>query len=394
MIATIPRAARGNARSGRRLSRAAAATSLLALLVLDAACGGGDGSGAGQGGGNGGREAGQGDSPTHVAVVTVSRGTVVSRYTTTATLEAKNRAAVQARAAGPIEKLLVEEGDTVQEGQVLLHLEDTQARIRLQKASIALRQETTMFERQKASLNKEVITQAEYDLAQTGMEAAQAERELAEEELSFTRVRAPFAGRIVSRTVDLGQSVSVGDELFSLANFNPLLARVHVPGKEIGTLRIGQVVSIVLDSNKQPLIGHVDLISPVIDPTTGTIKVTVKIDAYPEGTRPGDFAHVTIVTEKHEEVLRVPNIAMFEDRGDQIVYVAADSVAARRVVVPGFIDDLYTEITTGLVDGEQVIVKGHRSLRDAAPIIVLEGDTRDADATASESTTAQAREGS
>ena len=85
---------------------------------------------------------------------------------------------------------------------------------------------------------------------------------------------------------------------------------------------------------------------------------------------------------------------MFEDRGDQIVYVAADSVASRRVVVPGFIDERFTEITDGLTDGERVVVKGQRSLRDEARIIVLEGDKRDAGAIPSQSETAQAREGS
>jgi RND family efflux transporter MFP subunit len=356
----------------------------IAVVLAVAACGSegeGNAAGAGQGGPGGARQ--RGDSPIHVAVAPVQRGTVVSRYTTTATLEARNLALIEARVAGPVEKLLAEEGDEVAAGQELLHLEDTEARIELQKAEIALRQEHNMFERQKESLAKEVITQAEFDLAQTNRDAAEAERDLARETLSYTRVKAPFAGRIVARSVDLGQTVNVGDELFWIANFKPLLARVHVPAKEIGSLRVGQGVSIVLDSHRQELRGTVDLISPVIDPTTGTIKVTVKIDEYPEGTRPGDFAHVTIVTERHDDVLRVPNIAMFEDRGDQIVYVATDSVATRRVVQPGFIDEQYTEIVEGLTDAERVVVKGQRSLRDGARIEILEDAEGAAEATAS-----------
>jgi len=360
----------------RFLLRSWTGTLIAAGIVLGSvSCGGEGGSGGAAGGGeraNGGGGGNRGETPIHVAVSPVERGTVVARYTTTATLEARNQALIEARVGGLVQSLEVEEGDQVREGQVLLQLEDTQARINLQKAEIALRQETNMFERQKASLNKQVITQAEFDLAQANRDAAEAERDLAREQLSWTHVTAPFAGRITSREVDLGQTVNVGDPLFRIANFNPLLARVHVPGKEIGSLRPGQGVAIVLDSSQQELRGTVELISPVIDPTTGTIKVTVKIDDYPEGTRPGDFAHVTIVTEVHDNVLRVPNIAMFEDRGDQIVYVATDSVATRRVVEPGFIDEEFTEITSGLQDGERVVVKGQRSLRDGQVIKILD----------------------
>jgi membrane fusion protein (multidrug efflux system) len=401
MISTVdarPMSTPGQGRPTTRL-RLFAFYLLSATMIAVGGCGGDDAPeqgnrGSGGGGKSGGRGAGK-DSPIHVAVSPVTRGTVVSRYTTTATLEAKNRASIEARAAGLVEALLVEEGDRVEANQVLLHLEDTQARLRLQKAEINLRQEQTMFGRQKASLDREVITQAEYDLAEAAMEAAQAERDLTKDDLSHTRVRAPFAGRIIARQVDLGQTVSIGAELFTIANFTPMLARVHVPGKEIGSLQVGQPVSIVLDSNKQELHGSVDLISPVIDPATGTIKVTVKIDSYPEGTRPGDFAHVTIVTESHENVMRVPNNATYEDRGDQIVYVASDSIATRRVVETGFVDDDFTEVLSGVADGERVVVKGQRSLRDQAAIIILETPKEPtAETLSAQEASAQSREGS
>ncbi|MCK5408614.1 MAG: hypothetical protein KAJ37_14190, partial [Candidatus Krumholzibacteria bacterium] len=121
--------------------------------------------------------------------------------------------------------------------------------------------------------------------------------------------------------------------------------------------------------------GIIDLVSPVIDPTSGTIKVTVEIPEYPPDTRPGDFAEVSIVTEKRAGTMLVPKIAVFTDRGDQIVYVAADSTAERRVIELGFEDDQHAEILSGVAEGENVVVKGQRSLKNGAPIKILEADT-------------------
>ncbi|MCK4775070.1 MAG: efflux RND transporter periplasmic adaptor subunit, partial [Candidatus Krumholzibacteria bacterium] len=146
--------------------------------------------------------------------------------------------------------------------------------------------------------------------------------------------------------------------------------------KEFKKLKADQKVTIILDSTRQKLEGRIKLVSPVIDPTSGTIKVTVEIPKYPADTRPGDFAEVSIVTEKRMESVLVPKIAVFTDRGDQICYVAvADSTAERRVIELGFEDDQHAEILSGVAEGENVVVKGQRSLKNGAPIKILEADT-------------------
>ncbi len=345
----------------------------LAVVAALPACGNDSGGAPGAARAAGGRDRSQ-DPPTSVAVEPVTRGTVVARYTTTATLEAENRAEILARTQGVVEKLLCEEGDRVRSNQELLLLDDDEVRLRLQQAEVGLKEQRSIFERQEASFKKEVVSAAEFDLAKANVEKAEVERDLAEHTLSLTRVRAPFNGTITQRLVEVGQSVSEGTPLFAIASFDPLLARIHVPAKEMGSLRVGQAVELVLDSNAKRLNGVVRLVSPVIDPSSGTVKVTVHVTDYPEGTRPGDFAQVNVVTQRHEDVLRVPNVAVFEDRGENVVYVAQDSVAHRRVVDVGFIDDTHTEIRSGLEAGEIIVVKGQRSLRDGGRIRILETD--------------------
>ena len=324
------------------------------------------------GGPGGGPNGAPAEPPAHVAVVPAERGVAVQQYATTATLEAENHAQVLARTSGVVSKLLFEEGLQARNGQELLVLDDSEARLRLRQAEVEVAKQSAIFERQKSSFEQQVISTAEFDLARTNYEAAQAALEVAQHQLSYSHVKAPFAGMITKRLVQLGQTVNVGTPLFEIANFRPLLARIHVPAKEMGTLREGQEATLTLDSSGDRIPGAVSLVSPVVDASTGTIKVTVSMNEYPAGTRPGDFVQVRVTTARHENALRVPNLAVFEDRGEKIVYVAQDSVAQRRPVQLGFIDETHTEVTAGVEPGERIITKGQRSLQDGGRIRILE----------------------
>jgi membrane fusion protein (multidrug efflux system) len=319
------------------------------------------------------------EPPTHVAVLPVTRGVALQRYATTATLEAENTAQILARTGGVVTSLAVEEGDGVRNKQVLLVLDDAEAQLRVRQAEVELAKQQSIWQRQKSSFEQQVISKAEFELAKTNFEAAEAQLDMARQQLAYTRVQAPFAGTITRRVVNVGQTVNIGSPLFEIANFTPLRAKVHVPAKEIGTLRQGQTAELVLDTSGARLSGIVRLVSPVVDPSTGTVKITIDVVEYPPGTRPGDFVKVSVVTAHHENALRVPNLAVFEDKGERVVYVAQDSVAARRPVDVGFVDDTHTEILKGIEAGEAVIVKGQRALKDGGRIRILEGAAAEAE---------------
>jgi membrane fusion protein (multidrug efflux system) len=220
---------------------------------------------------------------------------------------------------------------------------------------------------------QDLVSAEEFETVKSDLKSAEAEEGLARLTLSYTRVTAPFNGAVVSRLVDVGQNVNVGTPLFVLSDFDPLLARVFVPSREFKKLKPDQPVDLVLESSRHRLRGRIKLVSPVIDPSSGTIKVTVEIPDYPDGVRPGDFAEVRIVTESRTGSTLVPKIALVTDHGEQVVYVAADSTAERRVVDVGFEDDDFAEILDGISPGEPVVVKGQRSLKHGTPIKVLEG---------------------
>jgi len=371
--------------------------SVLALValcaVLAAGCGGGDRSTPqaqaqqrpGGSRGPGGVPAALPPAPVAVAEVTV--GPIASYYHATASLEANKQAEVLARAEGVVGELLAEEGDTVPRGGALLRIDNDEYRFRLEQSEARTAQLRAAFERLQAMRQEEIATEEEMEAARADLASAEADEGLARLALSYTTVTAPFAGVVTERHIDPGENVSAGTPLFSLADVTPLLARVHVPSREFRELELDQDVQLVLDSTGERLSGRIDLISPVIDPASGTIKVTVEVPDYPAGIRPGDFAAVHVVTELRPDALLVPRVAVVTEKGESVVFVVeagpdGGPVASRRPVTVGFTDDDHAQLLGGVAAGERVVVRGQRSLKPGQPLQVLEGPGAEAPAAA------------
>lgn len=349
----------------------------VAVAILTAATGcnkGGDGTSQAAGGpGGGGPPGGQKQPPVPVAVSVAATGPIASYYTATATLAAEREADILARVSGVVQKLMVEEGDIVSEGQELLRIDNAEYQFRLEQAQADRADLQSRLDRLSKMKEQELVSAEEYETVVNDLSAARAAEGMAKLNLSYTKVTAPFSGRVVTRRVDAGQTVNNGTSLFVLSDFKPLLARVHVPAKEFNQLRPDQAVDLVLESSGTKLRGRIKLVSPTIDPSSGTIKVTVEINNYPDGVRPGDFAQVKIVTEQRTNSTLVPKIALVNDRGEQVLFISqADTTCERRVVEVGFQDDANAEIMKGINVGERVVVKGQRSLKHGSAIKVVD----------------------
>jgi len=362
-------------------SQGAAAAAAACVLLASLACGG-DGASAE----NAAREAGgsgsEGPPPLPamaVAVEPVDRGSIATYYSATASLDPDKQADILARTSGIVERLLAEEGDRVAAGEVLLDLEDDEYRHRLTLAEVDVDQQRLRFERAQKMLSEGLTSTEAFETARRDLSSAEASLELAQLELSYTHVRAPFTGRVVRRLVDPGQTVANGTPLFTLADMSRLLARVFVPAKEFRSIEPDQPVQLVVTSTGDRLVGRIDLVNPMVDPASGTIKVTVAVTDYPPTTRPGDFVEVSIVTDRHEGALLIPRIAVVSERGQRSVFVAEGDSASRRTVEVGFEDDENAEIVAGIDEGDLIVVQGQRALRDGQPITILDRMDLDSD---------------
>ncbi len=344
---------------------------LLGMLSLVLAACGEDAKEAPNPGAAGGDAAAQ-QKPEPVAVKRVRFGEAKSIFSTTATLEAEQSADVVARTTGIVRRIEVEEGDMVKKGQLLLTLDNETQKLDLKMAQIKAHNLEKEYERLKHVHEKGILSAQEFEAMANRLEEARANVEIAQLNLSHTQVRAPFSGRLTRRYLDEGANIQANAPLLQIMDTSPLLARIHIPANRMGSVRSGQLVQLRLDSATAELEGKLRLVSPIVDATAGTVKITAEISAYPAGTRPGDFVQVDVVTESHANAMLVDTVAVFEDKGEQILYIVVDGKAVRKVVKVGFVERGVTEILDGIDGSEWIVVKGQRNLREDAAVEVLE----------------------
>ena len=354
---------------------------LLLCLLLAAAAVGCHGSGSDAPAGRGGPR-GQGPAKKEADAIAVrtapaEQRTLSELWSTSATLRPEQEATITARTAGVIERLAAEEGDWVRAGQVLAVLEDDELAIALEKARIADETSQAEYQRAKELHRKGLLADEAYELKEREARDSVNARELAKLNLSRTVVKAPFAGRILRRHEDVGATVSNGTPVYDLADLSPLHADVNVPEPQVARMRAGQEARVASDAGAMETPGRIERIAPLVNPETGTVKVTVAVDPQ-EGLRPGSFVRVAIVTGVHEDAVVVPRSALVaEGRRWHLFALAPDGEHVERLAVsPGFEEKGDVEVLgpeggpSPLEPGREVVVLGAPALSDGARVKV------------------------
>ena len=310
--------------------------------------------------------------PVPVEVAEVTTGAISSYISATANLVAEDQVKVLAEAEGRIERLQVEEGDRVTKGQVLAVLVQDEAKIA--KAKVELRASNTgaALERANDSFDQGLISSEAFDKLKMDDEIARQEVAEAEWRLAKTVIRAPFTGRITERFITLGQHLRPGDELFTIADYDPLVARIYLPERDVLELEEGREVRITLAAeNELSFIGRVRRIAPVVDTATGTVKVTVEAIQPPSGVRPGAFVSIDIVRERHATALLLPRESVIRELRTAHVFITEDDLAVKKAVELGLEEGDVVEVLSGLTDGDKVVIAGQGGLDDGQKIKIL-----------------------
>jgi membrane fusion protein (multidrug efflux system) len=314
--------------------------------------------------------------PAAVAVHAVETGAISAYTVATANLVAEDEVKVVAETDGKVQRLMVEEGDTVARGHTLVQIDPTDATLAVEKAQIALQNAGIGLTRGEGLSKANLISAQELDKLRFERDLAAHELSDARHRLRKTTAAAPFGGRITVRKVQTGQQVKPGDELFTLADFDPLVARIFLPEREVLDLQVGQAVRLALRAREETRFsGRIRQISPVVDTASGTVKVTVEAVRPPASVRPGAFVTVDVLRETRANVLLVPRPAVIRELQETFVFVAEGKVARKRVVNVGLEEGDRLEIRAGLKAGEQVITAGQGALKDQSPITVTPAKT-------------------
>lgn len=309
--------------------------------------------------------------PIPVETVEVSKGTVSSYLSATANLVPENEVRVVAEWEGRLSKLNIEEGQMITKGQILAELVRGDAEILQAKAKVRAENAKAGLDRAEKLRSQDLISTE--SLEKLTMESRVADQELAEAawRLDKTYIRSPFTGVVTMRSVQPGQHIRPGDELCVVADFDPLIARIYLPEKDVLALQEGREVRMALRADDSVIFrGRIQQISPVVDTGTGTVKVTVEAVHPPSQVRPGAFVRVDIVKNAKEGALLVPREAVVRELQSTYVFVALDGVAHKKAVTLGLEENGRVEIS-GIAMGEQVVISGQGGLKDGTAVKLL-----------------------
>jgi RND family efflux transporter MFP subunit len=339
-------------------------------------------------------------------------------------LEAEGEALVVAKVGGVVEGIFVEEGDIVKTGQVLAKLEDEEFIHRLAQAESKLKELDNEFQRNKELFKNKLISAEAYDRTKFEYQTQKSTYDLTKLNLNYTEIKAPISGIVSERFIKVGNMVTVNQETFRVTDFDPLLAVLHVPEKELSKLQAGFPAELMADAIPGEIFSAGILrISPVISAATGTFKVTVAVTDKTRKLKPGMFTRVNIVYDMHENTLLLPKDAILTEDSESTVFIVTEKVedtseneekgektketgktgkakkageeekpgtktnsetdsepkepvkslvATKQVITIGYINSTHVEILSGVKLGDVVVTTGISSLKDGATVKVVE----------------------
>lgn len=320
-------------------------------------------------------------------------------------LRARFQTMIAAEIAGRVTELSVDEGGAVAEGQVVIKIDPERRRLdlsaaqaRLAQARANFRQETSKVERVR-KLRSENISSVErleeaetaLLLAESSVRAEEAAVGVATRALKDASVSAPFAGLVAKRSIELGEFVQPGTELFELVSMDPLDVIFNLPELESQQVTVGQHVQVTVAAPADKTFDAVvTFIAPTVDPGTRTLRVKAEIDNDERILRPGLFARIHVGTDERKSVLMVPEEALVQREGSAWLFLVGEGDRVRRVQVEtGQQSKGRIEVRGAISAGDRVVQRGHGGLADGMVVVVRESKSSAVETAAGEPVGAQ-----
>jgi membrane fusion protein, multidrug efflux system len=332
----------------------------------------------------GGRGRGGAAGPATVEVDTVKTGRIVEIRESVGTVRAYESITVTAKVAGIVGEIGFNEGQKVKAGDMLIQFDAAERRAEIEQAiaessrAEALKNEVAIkLERAQALSRTGAGTGAQVDdltaqmkSLEGSMASARAQRKAAEARLEDLIIRAPFAGRVGTRSVSLGAYVAPGTRITSLDDLSRIRLDFAVPENLLGRLKPGQTVNATSAAYKgRTFKGSVSTIDPRVDQTTRTARLTAEFDNADEALKPGMFLSVALEVSTKDDAVVVPEEAIVSEGLRHVVYPVKDSKVERRVITIGQRQGGKVEVVDGLKAGETIVVLGVQRVRPGAEVV-------------------------
>lgn len=306
----------------------------------------------------------------------------------TGQLRPVHTALVRAKVAGEVVEMRVKEGETVKAGQVLARIDAMEHQARLDERNATLAANKATWENSERTrknneelLRKGFISQQAYDntlanssVALAQVKAAEANVALARRALDDTFIKAPWAGMVAERTVQVGDKASIDTKLLALVDLSRMEVEAAVPASDIPNVEVGQAVTFRVEGfGTRAFDGTIARINPQSQAGSRSIMVYVEVPNTSGDLKGGMFAKGAITLKRRDNVIAVPITALREERGETVVYAIEGGKLVRVPVKTGTRneDEAWAEVTQGLAAGVPVVKSNLGMLNPGTPVRIV-----------------------
>ena len=297
------------------------------------------------------------------------------------TLRAVRGADLSAQVSGIVSEVHFESGSEVAEGALLVKLMDADdvAKLNALKATAALAKIT--YDRDTQQFKSQTISKQALDTDEQNLRNAEAQVAQQQALVNYKSIKAPFAGQLGIRQVDIGQYLSSGTPVVTLQALDPIYFDFSVPQQALDVLKTGQTVALETDTYPgQTFTGTISAISPKIDPATRNVQVRASLQNADRKLLPGMYASVNIHYGEAQPYVTLPQTAVAYNPYGTMVYIVDHQGADKDSKQPAIVHQKFittgdtrgdqVAIMTGVSDGDEVVTAGQNKLNNGSTIIV------------------------
>jgi membrane fusion protein (multidrug efflux system) len=280
--------------------------------------------------------------------------------------------------AGTVTEIDFESGAVVNKGDLLVKLDSSTEEAQLQAAEAQAELARLNAERTRKLSADKTVSQSELDAAEATLKQNQASADEIRATIEKKNIRAPFAGRLGIRLVNLGEQLDVGKAIVSLQSLTPVFADFSMPQQNLSQLKTGQAVQVACDAYPgQTFDGTLTAINPDLDSATRSVTLQATFTNTNQLLRPGMFVSVAVVLPQAQPVLAIPATAVLSAPFGDSVYVIEQStnsdggmIARQQFVRTGQSHGDSVSVLTGLKSGDRVVSAGIFKLRNGSPVTI------------------------
>ena len=296
-------------------------------------------------------------------------------------LEAVQGVTVTAELSGKVAHIAFTPGSYVQAGDLLVQQDVSSETAQLRSAEATLALKEANYERAKELLAQKVATRATYDQTLAEYRQAQAAIENIRSVIAKKTIRAPFAGRLGIRLVNLGQILEGGEPIVSLQSLDPIFVNFSLPQEDVARIRPGLTVRVVTDALPgEEIEGRITAINPQVDEATRNIRIQATVENLQERLRPGMYASVSVILPDKDAVLVIPTTAVVYAPYSDSVFILekqasegkdAPALTLRQQFIRlGDQRGDFVAVASGLQEGDSVVSTGVFKYRNGQSVVV------------------------